>query len=459
MQRGCRGVSMPLKGTTDAGPSAGALPLSVHRQARTVSCPRNSTTDLSEYSALTTAHDEGRVRELLQHLPGHRILVTGGCGFIGSALIRHLLMYSPASVHVFNLDTSEYCASADMVLGAFASTRDKDCAMSASVASASQGASDARDSHSLYCDASLESRYHFISGSILDATCVLNALRTYRIDVIVHMAAQTHVDNSFSNGLLFTEVNVVGTHTLLECACQYGQLSRFLHISTDEVYGETPVTAPPANEASTVLRPTNPYAATKAAAEHLVSAYYHSFKLPVLISRGNNVFGPGQYPEKVIPCFIVHALRQERLPIHGDGHHQRSFLYVDDVSRALCTILVHGNVGEVYNISSETELSVHEVARRVVACIAGGDHEKILTASRADFDASYVRYEADRAYNDARYCTEGEKLTALGWVQEVSFEEGLRRTVDWYRRHPLEAGGYWRGAGDAGTTAPFSDLL
>lgn len=444
---------MPLNGTAGTG----APPPSAHLQAETASCTRNSTTGLTEHPAVSIAHGEAHARDLLQHLPGHRILVTGGCGFIGSAFIRYLLMYAPASVHVFNLDTLEYCAGVDAVLGPLAATRDDDRAASDSCASASEGAIGIVASCSLPCDVSPISRYHFIAGSILDATLVLDALRTHHIDVIVHMAAQTHVDRSFSRSVLFTQVNVVGTHTLLECAREYGQLTRFLHVSTDEVYGETPATAQPANEASRVLCPTNPYAATKAAAEHLVSAYYHSFKVPVLISRGNNAFGPGQYPEKVIPSFIVHALRQERLPIHGDGHHQRSFLYVDDVASALCTILVRGGIGEVYNITSKRELSVHEVAQRVVACVAGDDHDKVIAASRADFDASYVRYVADRAYNDARYSTESEKLAAQGWAPEVSFEEGLRRTVAWYRKHPLETGGYWRGAGEAGATAPCSD--
>ncbi|AYU79825.1 GDP-mannose 4,6 dehydratase, putative [Leishmania donovani] len=444
---------MPLNGT--AGASAPSP--SAHPQAGTASCTRSSTTDLTEHPAVPTAHSEAHARGLLQSLPGNRILVTGGSGFIGSAFIRHLLMYAPASVHVFNLDTLEYCAGVDAVLGPLAATRDDDRAAADSRAPASEGANGTVASCFSSCDVSPVSRYHFIAGSILDATRVLEALRTHHIDIIVHMAAQTHVDHSFSRSILFTQVNVVGTHTLLECARQYGQLTRFLYMSTDEVYGETPATAQPANEASTVLCPTNPYAATKAAAEHLVSAYYHSFKLPMLISRGNNVFGPGQYPEKVIPSFIVHALRRERLPIHGDGHHQRSFIYVDDVARALCTILVRGGVGEVYNIASEREFSVHEVAQRVVACAAGDDHDKVIAASHADFDASYVRYVADRAYNDARYCTGSEKLAALGWAQEVSFEEGLRRTVGWYRRHPLKAGGYWRGAGEAGATAPCTD--
>ncbi|KAI5685601.1 NAD dependent epimerase [Leishmania braziliensis] len=437
---------------TDAdAPSSSTPP-----QAGTAPLPRITTADLSEHPALVIAHGEAHVHDLLRHLPGHRILVTGGCGFIGSAFIRHLLVYAPATVHIFNLDTLEYCAGVDAVLGALSATGDADRATLGGDTSASEDQSTTAASCPSSNAGSPVSRYHFIPGSILDATLVLDALRTHRIDVIVHMAAQTHVENSFSKSLLFTKVNVVGTHTLLECAREYGQLTRFLHISTDEVYGETPATVRPADETSTVLRPTNPYAATKAAAEHLVSSYHHSFRLPVLISRSNNVFGPGQYPEKVIPRFITCALRQERLPIQGDGHHQRSFLYIEDVVRALSTILVRGTVGEVYNIAGEEELSVHEVAQRVVACIAGADHDKVRAASRAEFDASYVRYVADRAYNDARYCSDKEKLAALGWTQQVSFGEGLHRTVSWYRGHPLEAGGYWKGGSGAGATASCS---
>ncbi|KAG5476523.1 hypothetical protein LSCM1_04237 [Leishmania martiniquensis] len=435
---------------------AGAAASSAHPQAGTGSCASRSSTNLSGHPASGAAYGEAHARDLLRDLPGHRILVTGGCGFIGSAFIRHILLHAPETVHVFNLDTLEYCAGVDAVLGALAAAGDDGIAASSGGAPTSDNESVTAASCSSFSAISLASRYHFILGSILDAALVQETLHTHRVDVIVHMAAQAHVDNSFSRSLLFTEVNVVGTHTLLECARQYGQLTRFLHISTDEVYGETPATAPPANEASTVLCPTNPYAATKAAAEHLVSVYHHSFKLPVLISRGSNAFGPGQFPEKVIPNFILHALRQERLPIQGDGHQQRSFLYVEDLVRGLCTILVRGSVGEVYNVATVEELSVHEVARRVVACVAGDDLGKVLATSRADFDASHVRYVADRAYNDARYWSGSDKLAALGWAQRVSFDEGLRRTVAWYRGHPWEAGGYWKGAGPLATAAPCS---
>ncbi|KAG5502275.1 hypothetical protein GH5_05248 [Leishmania sp. Ghana 2012 LV757] len=434
----------------------GAPLSSTHPQAGTAFCASSPTINQSGHPTPAAAYGEAHARDLLRHLPGHRILVTGGCGFIGSAFIRHILVNAPETVHVFNLDTLEYCAGVDAVLGVLSATGDHGCEASGDDASASEKESATVTSSSSSSTISLASRYHFIFGSILDAALVLDTLRTHSVDVIVHMAAQTHVDNSFSRSLLFTEVNVVGTHTLLECARQYGQLTRFLHISTDEVYGETSATAQPANEASTKLCPTNPYAATKAAAEHLVSVYHRSFKLPVLISRGSNAFGPGQYPEKVIPNFIAHALRQERLPIQGDGHHQRSFIYVEDVVRALCTILVRGSVGEVYNVATDKELSVHELAERVVACVAGDDHEKALAASRTGFDASYVRYVTDRAYNDARYCSEGAKLAALGWVEEVSFDEGLRRTIAWYRGHLWEAGGYWKGVSEVGATAPCS---
>lgn len=373
---------------------------------------------------LVTSPAEGNesVRELLQHLPGRRVLVTGGCGFIGSCFIHCLLRWGPSDVQVCNLDSMEYCAGAQVPLMRFA-----DSAVDRS------GTADEKS-----LSGSAASRYHFIKGSILDAELVLHVLRTYQIDIVAHMAAQTHVDNSFLDSLRFTQANVVGTHTLLECARIYGQLTRFLHVSTDEVYGETVEGSEAATETATVLRPTNPYAATKAAAEHLAFAYFHSFRVPVLVSRGNNVYGSGQYPEKVIPCFITKCLRGERLPIQGDGHYKRSFMYVEDVARGLLTILVRGVLGEAYNVASTEEWSVCEVARRVVACVTGSDAE----AARADFDDVYVRYVEDRVYNDARYFISNDRLTELGWVQRVPFEEGLRRTVAWYKSHPLD-GGYW----------------
>jgi dTDP-glucose 4,6-dehydratase len=363
---------------------------------------------------LSSAAAQAETRTLLQQLCGRHVLVTGGCGFIGSCFIRCLLQWGPSDVQVYNLDSMEYCAGTHVSLTSLANK-----------GSSADGG---------------PSRYHFIEGSILDAELVLSTLRTHHIDIIVHMAAQTHVDNSFSDSLRFTQTNVVGTHTLLECARAYGQLKRFLHIGTDEVYGETEEGTGAAAEATTVLRPTNPYAATKAAAEHLAFAYFYSFHVPVLISRGNNVYGPGQYPEKVIPKFISECLRGNKLPIQGDGHHKRSFMYVEDVARGLLFLLVHGEPGEAYNVASTEEWSVCDVARRVVACVKDSAAE----AQRADFDDVYVRYVPDRAYNDARYFISNERLASLGWVQQVSFEEGLQRTVEWYREHPLD-GGYWKG--------------
>lgn len=380
----------------------------------------NSSSSSSAFASSSVPHADEleRARELVRQLPGRQVLVTGGCGFIGSCLIRCLLQWGPSDLHVYNLDNMEYCAGADVP---FFSPTEGD------------GADVDQDSR--------KSRYHFVRGSILDGELVARTLRAHHIDIVIHMAAQTHVDNSFSDSLCFTQVNVVGTHTLLECARAYGQLTRFLHISTDEVYGETPENMGAATEAHTVLQPTNPYAATKAAAEHIAFAYFHSFRVPVLVSRGNNVYGPGQYPEKVIPRFITECLRGERLPIHGDGHSKRSFMYVEDTVRGVLTILAHGSVGEAYNVASAQEWSICDVARRVVACVARS-HK---AARREDFDDVYVRYEDDRAYNDARYFISSEKLTALGWEQQVSFGEGLQRTVDWYRAHPLD-GGYWNGS-------------
>lgn len=401
-----------------------------HQAAVTTPPTTTTITDTSSSPPPDAEMEEG-ARALLQHLPGHNILVTGGCGFIGSCFIRCLLQWGPRDVRVCNLDNMEYCAGAEVPF--------------LTPMHAGEAAVGEKEEEKFAADSSSEAmRYTFVKGSILDADLIAATLRTHKIDVVVHMAAQTHVDNSFANSLSFTQVNVVGTHTLLECARAYGHLTRFLHISTDEVYGETMDPHSAATEEGTVLRPTNPYAATKAAAEHLALAYFSSFHLPVVVSRGNNVYGPGQYPEKVIPRFITECLRGQRLPIHGDGHNKRSFMYVEDVVRGLLTVLIRGDLGTAYNVASAKEWSVCDVARRVVACVTRSHAE----GHRADFDDVYVRYVEDRAYNDARYFISCDRLTALGWRPLVSFEEGLQRTVEWYRAHPLD-GGYWKGVAAA----------
>lgn len=314
------------------------------------------------------------------------VLVTGGCGFIGSAFVDALLR-EPGIV-VVNLDCLDTCATTLNV-----TLRDSD-------------------------------RYTFVHGLIQDAQLVDELLVKYCIDTVVHFAAQSHVDTSFSKPLAYTHDNVYGTHVLLECVRRYGKLDRFVHISTDEVYGDSD------NESKTensVMCPTNPYAATKAAAELLVKSYHHSFGLPVIVTRSNNVFGPRQYPEKVIPKFIMQIMRNESITVHGNGSNLRSWVYIDDAVSAIKHIAHNGRVGDTYNIGSTYEVSVLELAHRITTAM--GKH---------DVPIAFVK---DRPYNDKRYFVCDAKLRNLGWTQRWSFEQGLEKTIEWYTMQSLDD--YW----------------
>ena len=283
---------------------------------------------------------------------------------------------------------------------------------------------------------------------------------------MMHFAAQTHVDNSFGNSLAFTSAssvtlppalrflacllrfpsamhaptnphsypfyhavnNTYGTHTLLEACRKYGKLGRFVNISTDEVYGETSLGRETGLTENSRLEPTNPYSAAKAGAEMMARAYYTSYKMPVVTTRGNNVYGPHQFPEKMIPKFTLLASRGAALPIHGDGGATRSYLYVEDVAEAFDVVLHRGVPGEVYNIGTQKERTVNDVARDICALF------------NLDADAT-VQHVRDRAFNDQRYYICDNKLAQLGWRERTTWEEGLKKTVDWYLKHGLAA--YW----------------
>jgi dTDP-glucose 4,6-dehydratase len=249
-------------------------------------------------------------------------------------------------------------------------------------------------------------------------------LRRYNIDTIIHFAAQSHVDNSFGNSIQFTEDNVLGTHCLLECARDYGKIKLFLHISTDEVYGEVDRNHPGCEEEKSLLNPTSPYAATKAAAEFLVRSYYHSFKLPIIITRGNNVYGPNQYPEKLIPRFITNLLQNKKCPIHGDGLSRRNFIYVDDVCRAVDIIMRKGKINEIYNIGSNDEYNVLEILEHLINLLGMEDKSIEEVSEKVE----------DRLFNDSRYCVNSTKLESLGWEQETNFIIGLVKTIDYYQQ-------------------------
>ena len=280
------------------------------------------------------------------------ILVTGGCGFIGSNFINYILKKDP-TVKIFNIDCLNYCANVSNV-----------------------------NSHS---------NYKFIKGNITSKDLVLHILNEYSIDAIIHFAAQSHVDNSFDNSLQYTTDNVMGTHVLLQASKEYGKIKKFLHFSTDEVYGEVDLEHPGCHEKS-LLNPTNPYAATKAAAEFLVRSYYHSFNLPVVIVRCNNVYGPNQYPEKLIPKFIKLLREGKLLTIHGNGSTRRNFIWAEDVARATEVIFHKGELNEVYNIGTSQEYSVMDVATLLI--------KKMTNDGNIN---DHIEFVEDRPFNDFRY--------------------------------------------------------
>ena len=314
------------------------------------------------------------------------ILVTGGCGFIASNFINYYFIANTGA-NIINLDAMYYCASEDNVMQEI-----------------------------IYSD-----RYKFIKGNLCSIDLVSHILINEKIDVVIHFAAQSHVQNSFNDSLQYTQDNVLGTHTLLEACRLYGKIQKFIHISTDEVYGESMIqeNEEKKNENS-ILCPTNPYAATKAAAELIAKSYYYSFKMPIIITRGNNVYGPNQYPEKLIPRFIQLLQQDKPVTIQGDGSNLRAFLHVNDVCTAIEIILKKGIIGEIYNIGSDDHLeySVTQIA-----------HKLIKLLKKTDNYNKWITYIEDRPFNDKRYHISNDKLKKLGWIIETDFEEGLEQLV------------------------------
>ncbi|CAN6237646.1 unnamed protein product [Urochloa humidicola] len=311
------------------------------------------------------------------------ILITGAAGFIASHVATCIAKKYPV-YKIVVLDKLDYCSNLKNLLPLSSSPN-----------------------------------FKFVKGDIASADLVNFILVTENIDTVMHFAAQTHVDNSFGNSFEFTKNNIYGTHVLLESCRNTGQIKRFIHVSTDEVYGETDEDAVIGNHEASQLLPTNPYAATKAGAEMLVMAYGRSYGLPVITTRGNNVYGPNQFPEKLIPKFILLAMRGEPLPIHGDGSNVRSYLYCEDVAEAFEVILHRGEVGHVYNIGTKKERTVMDVAKDICKIFN-------LEAEKA------IKFVDNRPFNDQRYFLDDEKLKGLGWSERTHWEEGLRKTVEWY---------------------------
>jgi UDP-glucose 4,6-dehydratase len=314
--------------------------------------------------------------------PRH-VMITGGAGFIASHVCILLARKYP-HLKIVNFDRLDYCSCIE----------------------------------NLDCIKDLPN-YKFVKGNICSSDLVNFVLETEKIDTIMHFAAQTHVDNSFGNSFQFTQNNIMGTHVLLESAKVHG-IKRFIHVSTDEVYGEQRRDQEAMDEEQ-VLEPTNPYAATKAGAEFLAKSYHRSFGMPIIITRGNNVYGPHQYPEKLIPKFINQLLRGRPVTLHGTGENTRNFLYVEDVARAFEIILFRGKVGLIYNIGGTNEKANIDVARALIKLSRLGDREDQM-----------MTFVEDRAFNDLRYHINSSRLHELGWQELVSWEDGLQTTFNWY---------------------------
>ncbi|CAF4772129.1 unnamed protein product [Rotaria sp. Silwood1] len=317
------------------------------------------------------------------------LLVTGGCGFIGSTFINHWIETYPND-KIINIDRLDPVANMKNISNPNSPN------------------------------------YTFILADINNKDIVLHLFNQYNITHIVHFAVQAHLDSSFGNSITFTESNVYGTHSVLEASRIYGKIQKFIHISTDEVYGETPSGS---NQEICLLNPLNPYAATIAAAEFLVKSYGESFKLQYCIIRLCNVYGPRQHFEKVIPTFINTLLHGEKIKIHGDGKQIRHFLYVDDVIHAIEIILNKGKTKMIYNIGTKNELNVLDIAKYIL--------EKLQLNKNLDDVIIYVK---PRSFSEKRYCTTICGLVkSLGWKEEISFDQGLEKTIEWLQLNP----DYW----------------
>ncbi len=320
-----------------------------------------------------------------------KILVTGGAGFIGSNFVRHVLTAHPGD-SIVNLDKLTYAGNLENLR-----------------------------------DVEADPRYRFVHADICDRARVREAMEG--ADAVVHFAAETHVDRSNLGADDFLRTNVTGTFTLLEAAREL-RVGRFLAVSTDEVYGSV---AEGASREGDTLNPSNPYSASKAAADLLVRAYWTTHHLPVLITRSSNNFGPFQYPEKVIPLFVTNALEGKPLPLYGDGKNVRDWLYVLDNCAALDLVLRKGREGEIYNIGGGTEVENVALTRRILGLL--GKPESLITPV------------ADRPGHDRRYALDSAKVGALGWAPGSSFERALAATVEWYRTHepwwkPIKSGAF-----------------
>ncbi len=311
-----------------------------------------------------------------------KLLVTGGAGFIGSNFIHYWLKNYPRD-QVINLDSLTYAGNLDNLL-----------------------------------DLENNENYKFIKGDITDADLVNEVSKG--IDIIVHFAAETHVDRSIKNSADFIKTNVEGTRILLEAAKNNGNI-RFHHISTDEVFGSLALNAPKFNE-KTPYDPRSPYSASKAAADHLVRAYFHIHKLPITISNCSNNYGAYQFPEKLIPLFVTNLLSGKKVPIYGSGKNVRDWIHVDDHNRGVDFIIKKGKIGETYCLGGNSEKNNLEITELILGAMG--------------FNKEMIEYVPDRLGHDLRYAIDYSKAkNELGWEPQINFQDGLQETINWYKNN------------------------
>jgi dTDP-glucose 4,6-dehydratase len=332
-----------------------------------------------------------------------RVIVTGGAGFIGSALVRHLVL--DKAYEVLNVDALTYAGYLPSL-------------------------------------SSVENRpnYRFLHANICDGPAVAGAISSFRPDRIMHLAAESHVDRSITGAVDFIQTNVIGTFTLLEAArAHWSNLPgeeqdrfRFLHVSTDEVYGSLGQDGLFTEE--TPYDPSSPYSASKASSDHLAKAWHRTYGLPVVVSNCSNNYGPYHFPEKLIPLTILNGLAGERLPVYGKGENVRDWLYVEDHARALDIIAERGRVGETYNVGGRNERRNIDVVRRICDTL-----DRLVPANRPRHEL--IEFVVDRPGHDARYAIDATKLEQeLGWRAQENFDTGIEKTVQWY----LENDWWWR---------------
>lgn len=331
-----------------------------------------------------------------------RILVTGGAGFIGSAVVRHIILNTQDTV--LNLDKLTYAGNLESL-----------------------------------ADVSTSDRYRFEQADICDRAALDRILAEFQPQAVMHLAAESHVDRSIDGPADFIETNIVGTYTLLEAVRAYWtalpsaqqQSFRFHHISTDEVYGDLENPEDLFTE-TTPYAPSSPYSASKASSDHLVRAWSRTYGLPCLVTNCSNNYGPYHFPEKLIPHVILKAIQGQPLPVYGNGQQVRDWLYVEDHARALHRVLREGQVGETYNIGGHNEKQNIEVVTAICALL-----DELHPQSPVTPHAQLISFVKDRPGHDLRYAIDASKIKReLGWVPQESFETGLRKTVLWYLQHP-----------------------